>query len=345
MRLSTGRQAAARQTPWRSVAVLLLTILAMPATTVLVQNRQLYLVSTAWPPFTNAPGQPRFALDLVNEALKRIGISADTTIVEAARFTPSLLGGKFDGSPALWRDTERERVLLYSDPYLQNRLILVGRTGSDVTAASFAALKGKRIALVEGYSYGDAVSDATGAIFVRTPSEEDSLTRLLRGAVDYVLMDDFVVQYIVHNHGEQARSRLQIGAAPMTTRSLHLAVSRRLPDAASIVKRFNTQLRGMVIDRSYHRLLQVEWIRADVDDDGQLEYVPAADRTGPAAPQGAYDLFVTDKPEPAASKGERYFLGGSMYPDWASVPDYYKVRERDRPDPVHSAVPLFSFTW
>ena len=29
------------------------------------QTAPLKLVSTAWPPFTNAAGQPRFALDLV----------------------------------------------------------------------------------------------------------------------------------------------------------------------------------------------------------------------------------------------------------------------------------------
>ena len=61
------------------------------------QNRQLKLVSTAWSPFTNAPGQPRFALDLVESALGRINITATTTIVEASRFTPSLLGSDFDG--------------------------------------------------------------------------------------------------------------------------------------------------------------------------------------------------------------------------------------------------------
>ena len=64
------------------------------------QAPQLHLVSTAWPPFTNPPGQPQFALDLVYEALKRIGITAETAIVDEAAFTPSLLSGKFDGSAA-----------------------------------------------------------------------------------------------------------------------------------------------------------------------------------------------------------------------------------------------------
>ena len=94
------------------------------------QTSQLRLVSTIWPPFTNEPGQPRFALDLVEEATRRIGIKTTTTFVEAAKFTPSLLTGPFDGSGAAWKDAERERALLFSQPYLENRLVLVARRGA-----------------------------------------------------------------------------------------------------------------------------------------------------------------------------------------------------------------------
>ena len=74
------------------------------------QTPHLHLVSTAWPPFTNPAGQPRFALDLVEQALKRIGSSADTAIVEDSSFTTSLLSGKFDGSAAAWREIGRAHV-------------------------------------------------------------------------------------------------------------------------------------------------------------------------------------------------------------------------------------------
>jgi polar amino acid transport system substrate-binding protein len=131
--------------------VLLLLIIAIPIMAA-AKDRQLKLVSTAWSPFTNAPEQPRFALDLVEAALERIGVIAETVIVDEARLTPSLLSGDFDGSAALWKDAERERVLIYSQPYLENRLILVGRNGSDVSAASLGDLAGKRIARVAGYA-------------------------------------------------------------------------------------------------------------------------------------------------------------------------------------------------
>jgi ABC-type amino acid transport substrate-binding protein len=324
------------------VAVSLLT--ASVAGTAARQPSQLSLVSTAWSPFTNEPGQPRFALDLVEDALQRIGFSATTTIVPAPQFTSLLLAGRFDGSAAVWRDAERERALIFSQPYLENRLVLVGRRGADVSAKALSDIKQKRVAIVEGYSYGDAVNQ-TGPVFVRSQSEEDSLRRLLEGGVDYTLMDELVVHYIVSNYPKEAATRLQIGPTPMITRELHFAVARTRADAASIIERFNAQIRTMITDRTYHRLLQVDWIRADVDGDGLPEYVPIDDRAGPKEPQRIYSLFSgADKKAPSGLK-PGFYMGGNIYADWASVPESYKESDPRFPDSRRSTASIFKFTW
>ena len=307
------------------------------------QDRQLRLVSTAWSPFTDAPGQPRFALDLVEEALERIGIIAETVFVNEARLAPLLLSGEFDGSAALWKDTERERALVFSQPYLENRLILVGRRGSDVSATSLADLAGKRFALVAGYAYGEAVETTDGPIFVGSNSEEDSVARLLGGEVDYTLMDDLVIQYLISNHAEVARTRLAFGSTPLLTRSLHLAVRRSLPDAESIISRFNAELRGMIADRSYHRLLQLDWIRADVDGDGRNEYVPHDDQTGTRRPEHSYELFATGSPTTEPGRTRRFYFGGNVYEGWSTVPDQYKALDVTRPDPRQRTIRIFTF--
>ena len=319
--------------------------IAVAAFAVSAQTNQLRLVSTAWPPFTSQPGQPRLALDLVEAALGRIGFTAETTIVDAAQFTPALVGGSFAGSAAAWRDPERERVLLFSQPYLENRLVLVGRRGADVSAKSFAELKGRRVAIVEGYSYGDGV-DAAGPIFVRTRSEEDSIRQLLTNAVDHALVDEIVVQYIVDHHADEAQAKLQLGSAPLITRSLHLAVRRSHPQAQSIIDRFNAQLRTMVADGTYNRLLRVGWIQADVDGDGLMEYVSQSGRTGPAEPQRAYTLFAKEPALQISTETKRrYFFGGTVYNEWAAVPEKYKNYDPQRPDPDIDTVRVFTFTW
>ena len=334
-----------RRSGHRLWATVLLLALAGGTLALSAQTTQLRLVSTAWSPFTNEPGHPRFALDLVEAGLGRIGVKTSTTIVDAARFTPSLLSGSFDGSAAAWKDTERERTLLFSQPYLENRLILVARRGGDVSAASLAGLEGKRIAVVEGYSYGEAI-EQSGPAFVRSPTDEDSLKLLLDGKVDYTLMDELVVQYIVSHYAEEARTRLQVGSTPLVTRQLHLAVRRSLPDADSIISRFNEQLRGMIADHTYHRLLHVDWIRADVDGDGLAEYVPQSDRAGAREPTNAYSLFASEPSVMSTPRTQqRYLFGGSVYDGWTTVPDKFKVNDPQIPDPNRSTAVIFRFAW
>jgi len=309
------------------------------------QTSELRLVSTAWPPFTNQPGQPRFALDLVEAAAERIGVSLTTTIVDASDFTTALLTGQFDGSAAAWKDPERERVLLFSQPYLENRLILVARRGGDVSAPTLNDLKGKRIAVVGGYSYGDMVENS-GPTFTRSRGEEDSLRLLLTRNVDYALMDELVVEYILDHYAKEARAKLQVGSRALVRRPLYLAVRRDRQDAQSIVDRFNAQLRAMIADRTYHRLLHVAWIEADIDGDGVPEFVPQSDQSGPVEPRHAYALFTNqDQSSETSATPHRYYFGGNVYSDWASVPNGFKSVDSKQPYPGRSTASIFTFSW
>ena len=333
-------------------AVLFITIAA--PLVIVAQSRQLRLVSTTWPPFTGAAGQPRYALDLVEAALGKADITALSLFVDAGAYTRSLLGPSYDGSAAAWKDPQREKLLLFSEPYLENRLVLVGRRGADVSATTLAAVKGKRVAVVDGYSYGGDVERA-GPSFVRTAGEEDSLRQLLASKVDFALMDELVVNYLVENHAEQAQARLQLGTTPLVTRPLYLAISRSRPDAQAIIDRFNGQLRGMIADRTYHRLLHVEWIRADVDGDGTTEFIPQSDRVGTSEPQRAYavlssnsggGLSIPGATMPATTTEKPgFYIGGNIYRDWASVPESYRVVDPTWKDPRRASASIFRFVF
>ena len=323
-------------------AALVLAVTAVPILLAAAQPKSLKLVSTAWPPFTNGEGGPRFALDLVEAALGRMHMPSQTTIVSPSEFSAKLLSGDFDGSAAAWRDPMRELVLVYSRPYLENRLVLVGRHGADVSAPALTALKGKKIAIVDGYSYGAAI-EASGPIWIRTDTEEDSLSALLKGGADYTLMDELVVRYLVDAYPQESGARLSIGTSPLITRELYLAISRTRHDAESIIDGFNTQIRAMIKDRTYHKLLNLDWITADVNGDGIPDFVPATDRPGPAAPARPYSIFSLPSSMTAQSKTD-FFIGGNTYDDWASVPESYKRAEPAERDP-RRPTPLYKFVW
>jgi len=193
------------------------------------------------------------------------------------------------------------------------------------------------------------VKNDPGPKYVLSKSVEDGLQKLLAGQVDYTLNDELVVQYLIENYPEQVAARLAIGTHPLVVRPLHLALRRDLPGAQGIINRFNGVLNGMVADRSYHRLLHIPWIAADIDGDGKTELVPGDDHVTAAAPTNGYRLFTTetpDAPEPTPATPKRFYIGGSIYEDWASVPEAYKVKPEGAPTSFgNSTASIFSVKW
>jgi len=328
------------------------------------QAKKLRLASTKWVPFTGAEGEPRVALSLTEQALERAGYDSVTTLVADGQLTPKLERGDYDGSAALWKSQDREQYLLYSKPYLENRLVLVARKGDDVAAASFADLKGKSVALVEGYAYGEAVDSAAGPRFVRGANAKANLQALLAGKVDYVLLEELVVAYLFEQYAKEATARLEVGKQPLITRSLHFALRKDLPDAKRVVDRFNDAIASMVGDGTYNIALELDWIRADIDGDGKYELIPRGDHLGTAPPQRSYELFTPATvaaatagagaaPHTAAPTGARtapneqqlrFFIGGKYYDTWQEVPE--KLRGEPEPNYVAGGkTPLLTVDW
>ena len=86
---------------------------------------QLKLASDVWPPFTDVAGKPRQALDLAQAALERSQVNNRIRITAWNEVLAGLKNATIDGCAAIWHTPEREQYLLFSKPYLENRLVLV----------------------------------------------------------------------------------------------------------------------------------------------------------------------------------------------------------------------------
>lgn len=286
------------------------------------QQTKLHLASDIWPPFTNENEKHSFAIDLVKGALIRMEMSMKNDILKFEEVVNGIKNGAYDGSAALWRSQEREKILHFSDPYLQNQLILVGRKGSDVSAASFSDLQGKRVGVVGTYAYGEAVENANRVNFIPGKNDQENLEKLIKYEVDYMLVDALLIQYLVLYQQEDMLKYLAIGTKPLITRSLHFALRKDIPQSAQIIKRFNTEILKMVADGSYNRILKLNWIRADVNGDGKMELVLNGDRAGTIAPTSSYNVYLDN---PSTNVGHGYYVAGNFYQTWENIPQKYKV--------------------
>ncbi len=286
------------------------------------QIKTLKLASNAWPPFTDVEGGRAVAFDLVQTALKPREIRIKNTITDFEQVIAGIRDKTFAGSTALWDSPDRETYLLFSKPYLQNKLVLVGPKGSDVSAQSMADLAGKRVAIVKNYAYGAKIEKAKEVIFVRGDDDQDNLNRLLKREVDYILIDHLLIQYLLTYQKAEAREYLEIGKEALIRLSLHVALRRDLPEAEATINRFNQRILEMVADGTYHKILNINWIRTDVDKDGRYELVLRGKRGGEAPPAQSYTIqhaFDTK-----ATGDDRYYINGEFYESWDQIPDKYK---------------------
>lgn len=286
------------------------------------QTTQLKLASDVWPPFTDVESKNSFALDLVEEALSRTEVKSQMNILDFKEVMAGIHNGKFDGSAALWRSPEREKYLLFSDSYLENRLILVGKKGSNVSAGSLSELKGKRIAVVENYAYGTLLDDEKNVTLVAGKSDQQNLERLLKGEADYMLVDALLIEYLLEYQTKQAADYLAIGTNTLLNLPLYFSIRKDIPGADTIIVNFNKEIKKMISEGIYNRILQLNWVATDVDGDGRPELVLSGDKAGTTAPISSYMLMSNGQ---APKEASGYLIKGNHYDNWDQVPQQYKV--------------------
>jgi ABC-type amino acid transport substrate-binding protein len=302
----------------------LLSIILLISLSAYTQTGELKLVSDIWPPFTNVEGEKAFAMDLVKEALARINIKTSFHIQEFNDLIKGIDAGEFDGSAALWRSEEREEKYLFSEPYLQNQLVLVGKKGCDVSATTFTDCGGKRLGVVEDYSYGvDINSDSVSLISGK--NDQQNLERLLSDQIDFMLVDALLIQYLLQYQFNDVTEYLEIGKSPIIIKSLHFALRKDINDAENIIAKFNEEIHEMIAEGTYNRILELNWVRADMDGDGQMELILDGNAAGTAPPEYAYGVFSDQSLVKKTDSPERYYIKGRMYNSWDQIPQEYKT--------------------
>jgi len=301
----------------------------------------LRLASDVWPPFTDVEGKPRRAVELIKAALDRSQIPTSTTITTWEKVLAGLKSDSFDGCAAIWRTSEREEFLLFSKPYLENRLVLVGRSGAVVEGVRLSDLKSKRLALVEGYAYGSALDEAKGVDIAYGKSDAANLEAVLAGKADYMLADDLLVHKLFESYPEKSRQLLAAGSKPLVLRPLHFAVRKTLPNAAAVIDAFNKNIQALMADGTYNRLLQIAWIRTDISGDGVEDFVGTggASPSMPAANSG-YRIFLSAPPKTEPSRSPSFVIDGKHYANWDEASRLLKdlaPKTMSDPDPTDEA--------
>lgn len=277
------------------------------------QITNLKLASDAWPPFTNESTKKSLALDIVNEALTRSQISVDHEIIDFEKVLTAINNEEIDGCGAIWKTSEREETLLFSKPYLENRLVLVGLKGRDVSFTKIAELTGYKIGLVANYAYDANVLNAQNFEIVYSTNDQENLEKLFDKTIDYMLVDELLIHYLFKHQINDVEKYLSIAEVPFQIKKLHLAIRKNIPNATEIINRFNEAIHQMMLDGTYTNILNMDSILTDVDGDGITELIINSNYTSEELPKKAYPLFYGQHEKNQTTK---VYVNGKDYKDW-----------------------------
>lgn len=245
------------------LAILCLSSMAMASDSLLLSN-------DAWPPFIIEGEQQGTAEALVCQALERSGRSCSVQVNDWEDVLKGARSGAIDGIAAAWRNSERETFLLFSEPYLTNRIVPVIDANRPVEIKAVSDLAGLRVAMVTDYAYGDEIeAKATRFEVIKSKNAKQAIEAVRNGGANVALVDELVARDLL---GDEI-SGVVATSTVLAFRSLHFAVSKQHPDAEQILADFHQAYELMLADGSVNEILNVDWLATDFGHAGSVKVV------------------------------------------------------------------------
>ncbi len=230
---------------------------AVPNATGTVRGASLRMVMTEFPPYTGSD-LPRggIATLITRAVLARQGLEMSSNVRPWARALSEAQQGVFDGLIGVWRNTDRERSLLFPRPLgITNRIGFMARVGTSITVSDLRQLRRLTIGVVNGYANPPAIEEAQLKL---DPAMDDlhNLRKLLVGRIDLALIDKGVAHYLLQTQLPAGLTELTWLEPAVTEIPLYAALSRHSPEARSNLAAFNASLDRMQKDGELDRLLK-----------------------------------------------------------------------------------------
>jgi polar amino acid transport system substrate-binding protein len=217
--------------------------------------RDLTLAATEYPPYyaeSMSHGGP--VVEMTLAALREAGHTPSLRFMPWARALQWGEQGRVDGLVGVWHSPEREAAFLYSEPLVENRIVLC-RLGDHGPArfTDFEALRPYTVGVVRGYA------DPPGLVKAGVKTEavvEDlqNLRKLAAGRIDLALIDSRVAQHLIAQHLDAPGKAINCLEPAVQLHPQYLVVSKRVADAPRIIAAFNDKLRHWRRTREYREM-------------------------------------------------------------------------------------------
>lgn len=210
-----------------------------------------------YPPFSMQDAEGRmtgFDVDIAQALCRRMGRRCRLTPLPLNTIVDKLTDRSLDMAVAgLGISEERQRIMLFSDPYYHSRSRYVGKAGQSL---SREALRGKKLAALYNSVQFQLLQDRwrDDAKILGFESLQSLLDALVLCRVDVLFMDEITANKFLESADGANFAVLDDGGAPQTANEpACVAVSRRSP---ALVDAVNAAIAALRTSGEYERLMR-----------------------------------------------------------------------------------------
>jgi polar amino acid transport system substrate-binding protein len=223
------------------------------------------LVGDPWPPYVIGELGEDATSGVAVEIVKKIFSQIDGTMVRFPlipwkRALREVEEGQSDGIGMLLKTPERELYMLYTDALVTGENFIWsagGETAARFEWASVEDLRGLRIGITQGYSYGEALDrsfENGEVVAVSAPNVERLFELLANGRVDLALANDAVGYSLARKY---PKSGILPSIRATNSETFYIGISRKSP-AVKLVPMINQAIERLRADGSIGRIVRGE---------------------------------------------------------------------------------------
>ncbi len=215
------------------------------------------LMANTSPPYADAKlPDEGLALELVKHIYSRTDYAPEITIESWSRAIEGAQLGVYDGLASVWYTEARNQDLLFSEPYLDSKLIMLKLRARRGSLRSLDDLSGRRLGIRADYAYGIDFEGIPNVTLVEENHMIQNLLNLLNGSVDVVIGDQRTVAMQINDYLGDQRSKFQVIPLDLPGRQRHVALNRELEGHEAVIAAFNKALAEVRKDGSYDAIIE-----------------------------------------------------------------------------------------
>lgn len=212
---------------------------------------------TSWAPhYGKELEQGGYTVEIIREALKRVGYELETVWLPWKRAQVEAARGDYDGLGASYYTEERTAKFAYSDPIATTQVVFFKRTEDDIKYSKLEDLEPYKIGTGFGYGYPEEFLKADYLQKITAYELKTGIKRLLHKRVDLIIGSrEAILFYLKQEYPDRIHS-VEILGKPLETLSLYVPFSKMRPNYKQKVEDFNRGLKMIKEDGTYQKIMK-----------------------------------------------------------------------------------------